>query len=58
MGVQPLMPGKVGDAVLHLAQRFPGIVDEAGFLDESSTLNGLLNRAVPLVGSVWLGPAK
>ena len=31
VGVQALALGKIGDAGSHLAQRFPGVVEEAGF---------------------------
>ena len=30
VGVQALALGKIGDAGSHLAQRFPGVVEEAG----------------------------
>ena len=58
VGVQALPLGKVGDAGCSLFQRLPGVVDEAGLLDEVVHAQRLEKRAVPLVGRVWFGPAK
>ena len=58
MGLQTLLPGEAGDFAAVTLQRLGGVVGELDFFTKSSTDSGLMNRAVPLVGRVWLGPAK
>mgnify|MGYP001049022808 CR=1 FL=1 len=57
VGVQALMLGKIGNAGLNFAQGIAGVI-KLDFFTKSSTPSGLEKRAVPLVGRVWLGPAK
>ena len=58
MGVQALTLGKIGNAGCHLAQRLAGVVEEAGLLHKVVHTQRAGEAAVPLVGRVWLGPAK
>ena len=58
VGVQALMLGKIGNAGLNFAQGIAGVINETGLFHKIVHAQRLEKRAVPLVGRVWLGPAK
>ena len=57
MRFEPFRTGKDRNLLCDLRQRLLGVIGILRLLDEIIDAQGLENRAVPEVGSVWFGPA-